>query len=303
MSFQRILCPIDFSDDSAHATEHAVAIARWYGARLTLLHVYPTVRRPPTLPVPDAGAAHGPTPAELEALRDRAAAAVAADAGVTIHASVITGEPVGAILEQATALPADLIVMGTHGASGFRHLILGSVTEKVLRQAPCPVLTVPPRAQATSTQPFTRMLCAVDFSDCSQKAANVAASLARESGAALSLLHVIEWPWHEPPTPSMEGIPPEQARALIEYRQYLETSAKDRLEAAANTALPDGPTPALQIRFGKPYVELLDAAREPGADIIVIGVHGRSVLDIGFFGSTTNQVVRRASCPVLTVRG
>ena len=71
------------------------------------------------------------------------------------------------ILDRAASLPADLIVMGTHGAGGFQHLVLGSVTEKVLRQAACPVLTVPPRAQATSRLPFSRLLCAVDFSDVS----------------------------------------------------------------------------------------------------------------------------------------
>ena len=142
MSMQRILCPTDFSDASAHATEHAVAIARWYGARITMLHVYPTVRRPPTLPVPDGGAAHGPTAADLEALGDQTAAAVAANAGVTVQVSVAAGDPVSAIVEQAGTMPADLIVMGTHGAGGFQHLILGSVTEKVLRKAPCPVLTV-----------------------------------------------------------------------------------------------------------------------------------------------------------------
>lgn len=301
MNIRRILCPVDFSDASAHAVEHATAVARWYGARLTVLHVYPSVGRPPTLPVPDAGGAHAPTPAEIEAIRDRAASAVSADAGVMVHVSVVPGQPVGGIVEQARALPADLIVMGTHGAGGFERLILGSVTEKVLRKAPCPVLTVPPRAETTSTQPFKRVLCAIDFSECSEKALAYAASLAKESGATLTLLHVIEWPWHEPPAPTLEGVPPAQARALMEYRTYLESSAASRIEAVAASVAPGGPAPEAAVRFGKPYVELLALAREQGADVIVIGVTGRSALDIGFFGSTTNQVVRRATCPVLTV--
>ena len=116
------------------------------------------------------------------------------------------------------------------------------------------------------------MLCGVDFSDCSIKAVEFAASVARESGAALTLLHVLEWPWHEPPTPAMEGVPPEQARALIEYREYLESSAASRLEGIGATAVPDGPAPTVQVRFGKSYAEMLDAAREQHADLIVVGV-------------------------------
>lgn len=301
MNIRRILCPVDFSDASADAVEHATAIARWYGARLTVLHVYPSVGRPPTLPVPDAGGAHPPSSDEVETLRDRVATAVSADAGVVVQAAVIPGQPVGGIIDQARALPADLVVMGTHGASGFQRLILGSVTEKVLRKAPCPVLTVPPRAHTTSVQPFKRVLCAMDFSECSEKALAYAASLAKESGATLTLLHVIEWPWHEPPAPTFEGVPPAQARALMEYREYLESSATSRIEAVAASVAPGGPAPEVAVRFGKPYVELLAVAGEQHADVIVIGVTGRSTLDIGFFGSTTNQVVRRATCPVLTV--
>ena len=65
--------------------------------------------------------------------------------------------------------------------------------------------------------------------------------------------------------------------------------------------MPDGPAPAAQVRFGKSYAEMLDAAREQHADLIVVGVRGRSALDLGFFGSTTNHLVRSATCPVLTV--
>jgi len=305
MTIRRILCPIDFSDASTHAVEQAVALARWYGARITALHVHLTVTRAPGISTPDGLMVEMPAPADLEALRARVATAgrPATDVGIGLDVVIIAGEPVRAILDQAAQLPADVIVMGTHGTSGFQHLLLGSVTEKVLRKAACPVLTVPPRAQTTSAQPFTRLLCAVDFSESSLKAVDAAASLAQESGAALTLVHVLEWPWHEPPVPSMAGVPPEQARALIEYRQYLEDSARSRLEAVAASTVPTGPAPTVAVRFGKSYVELLDAARDGQADLIVIGVRGRNALDIGLFGSTTNQVVRRATCPVLTVTG
>ena len=109
---------------------------------------------------------------------------------------------------------ADLIVMGTHGRGGFQHLVLGSVTERVLRRAVCPVLTVPPRAQSTSRLTFRRLLCAIDFSESSMAALRFALSLAQESEARLTMLHVLEWPWEEPPPPRLEELPVEQAAAL-----------------------------------------------------------------------------------------
>jgi nucleotide-binding universal stress UspA family protein len=305
MTITRVLCPIDFSETSAHALELAAAVAGWYNAHLTVLHVYPAVNRAYGPSVTDESSLMaGPAPAELEAAREHAASAAVPvrNAGLPHDIVVTAGQPVHAILHHASGLPADLVVMGTHGASGFQHLLLGSVTEKVLRRATCPVLTVPPRAPATTTR-FRHVLCAVDFSDWSVKAAAAAASMAREAGATLTLLHVLEWPWHEPPEPPTVGVPPEQALALAEYRRYLETTARGRLEEVARTVAAQGVTPAIETRFGKPHVELMDEARESNADLMVIGIRGRNAVDLGLFGSTTNQVVRRATCPVLTIVG
>lgn len=301
MDVRRILCPIDFSEPSTHALEQATQLARWHGARLTVLHVRPTM-----VPHPDIPATGSMAPwlvTELEALRQRVTAACteAVTAGAHVEAMATAGEPVHEILTCAGSLPADLIVIGTHGLSGFQHLVLGSVAEKVLRKAACPVLTVPPRAHTTATQ-FSRLLCAVDFSDCSQNAVTFAASLAQQAGATLSLLHVIEWPWHESTIPEMTAVPAAQTQAITEYRRYLETGAKERLDAMAAAALPAGRV-ATSVTFGKPYVALLDAARHEGTDLIVLGVRGRAALGLGFFGSTANHVVRSALCPVLTIRG
>lgn len=301
MDVKRILCPLDFSEPSAHALDQAVQLARWYGARLSVLHVRPTV-----VPHPDISPEGHMAPwlvAELEALRHRVSAACtdAATAGVQVDALTSAGDPVHEILDHAKTLAADLIVLGTHGLSGFQHLVLGSVTEKVLRRAACPVLTVPPRAQAAVAR-FRHLLCAVDFSDCSQQAVTFAAALAQRAGATLSLLHVIEWPWHESTIPETLGVPVARAQAMADYRRYLETGARERLAAVAAAAVPDRPV-TTSVSFGKPYVELLDAARHHAVDLIVLGVRGRGPVDLGFFGSTANHIVRSATCPVLTVRG
>jgi len=296
----RILCPVDFSETSRHALDQAAAIAGWYRAQLTVLHVYTPMFMPaPTLPMPGARVAGS----ELERVREDVRTFVDASTGGGGDADEVVdvGRASARILERAVTLPADLIVMGTHGAGGFEHLILGSVTERVLRKAGCPVLTVPPRAQATSALPFRRVVCAVDFSESSSAALVLAASVAHESGATLDLVHVLEWPWDEPPPPVFTELPSEQAAALTEFRRYLVTSATKRLESLA-VELAGDRRATVRVAHGKPYVQLLRVAADLGADLIVLGVHGRNPVDLAVFGSTTNQVVRRATCPVLTLR-
>jgi nucleotide-binding universal stress UspA family protein len=300
---RQILCPVDFSDASAHAVDQAAALARWYGARIAALYVDTAAEARIEAPTQTEVPVGTLDPAERQRLQARVATFchAAVVAGAVVDARVSSGPPVATILDEAASLPADLIVMGTHGVSGFRHLILGSVTEKVLRRATCPVLTVPPPAHATSTLPFRQILCAVDFSEPSLEALRFAGSLASQSGARLVLMHVLEWPWHEPPAPSLADLPPAQAAALADYRRDLETTATARLESIASSSAPQGTT-TVRVGHGKPYEQLLEAARGEHADLIVLGVHGRNALDLGVFGSTTNQLVRAATCPVLTVR-
>lgn len=303
MEIKRILCPIDFSDASEHAIAQAAVIAGWHKARITALHVCsPLHLSVPGLEPSGRAAATGDT--DTERLRKEAAAhcEAATAAGIGLDIVVDIGQPASHILERAGSLPADMIVMGTHGTGGFQRLVLGSVTEKVLRKATCPVLTVPPRAQTTSRLPFRRLLCAVDFSDSSLSALQHAFSLAQESGAELTILHVLEWPWQEPPPPPVSELPPAQALALAEYRRYSEQRAAARLQSLVPDAFPASLPPTTRISHGKPYVEILRVAAEESADLIVIGVHGRNPLDLNLFGSTTNQVVRRATCPVLTLK-
>jgi nucleotide-binding universal stress UspA family protein len=300
MTFERILCPVDFSETSVHAIEHAVAIANWSHARLSVLHAYPPIFVPvPGLPAP----ASRPGGDELARARERACAlARAAGATGDVEVRVEVGHPAAAILDSAASLEADLVVIGTHGATGIEHLILGSVAERVLRKASCPVLTVPPRVRTTSRIPFGRVLCAIDFGEWSSAALRLSASVAEASGAALDLVHVVEWPWQEPPPPDFGALPRAQADALLEFRRYLTAGAETQLRSLASAAVHGNETVAVHVAHGKPYTEILRVADVVAADLLTLGVHGRSSIDLALFGSTTNQVIRRASCPVLTVR-
>ena len=296
-----VLCPIDFSETSMHAAEQAVAIAGLYGAHISALHV----DSPVTMPIPGEPPPDIPLPAAAaQPARDRLAAyfGPAKAAGIGVDVLVDVGDPAGDILDRVVQLAPDVVVMGTHGSSGFERFVLGSVTEKVLRKATCPVLTVPPHARASFRAPFGQLLCAVDFSDWSLEALKLATSLAQESGAALTILHVLEWPWHEPPPPAFDDLPIEQANSLRSYREYLETTALTRLGTLVPDTFPARITVAPRVCHGKPYVEILRVAAEDRADLIVLGVHGRRALDLLLLGSTTHQLVRHATCPVLTLR-
>ena len=123
--------------------------------------------------------------------------------GITIEAVVREGNTAGEILEQADSMKADLLVIGTHGRSGFERLVLGSVAEKVLRKASCPVLIVPKRLpDAVPARPvlYKRILCPVDFSDSSLHALKYAMSMAQEADGQLTVLHVVAHEFRTTPT-------------------------------------------------------------------------------------------------------
>jgi nucleotide-binding universal stress UspA family protein len=297
LDIRRILCPIDFSDGSRHALEHAVVMAGWYGSHLTALHVVnPVFTIESSIPFADF---EGPVPtaADREALRERVCAWLepARRVGVGAEALLDDGKPAADILERAASMPADLVVMGTHGRSGFERWMLGSVTEKVLRKATCPVLTVPPPTVSTSKLPFKQLLCPVDLSESSISGLQSAFSIAQESAARITILHVFEWM-------SDDQLVARRASELSESQREWERQTRQRLEALISDDVRNWCAPEPMLRYGKPYRQVLTVAEEEHADLIVMGVHGRNVLDVMLFGSTTNQVVRQASCPVLTLR-
>ena len=144
LQVKRILCPVDFSDSSDHAMRYAAALAGTFGADLTLLHVVAPVvaALPGETALPDMLQTN--IDELVEACRKRLELTVdtlAAD-GLTVQHKVVNGVPFIEIIRYAREAETDLIVMGTHGRTGLGHLLIGSVAERVVRKAPCPVLTV-----------------------------------------------------------------------------------------------------------------------------------------------------------------
>jgi nucleotide-binding universal stress UspA family protein len=297
VEIRHILCPTDFSDISRHALESAVVIARWYEAQITALHVAtPMIMLGTLAPVPPAATEMLPGESNQPRLMEQLHGwlAPAAAVGLRTHMTVDQGNPATSILDHARTLPADLIVMGTHGLSGFDRLVLGSVAEKVLRKSTCPVMTVPPLTAGTSKLPFAHVLCPLDFSDSSIAALEFAFSLAQESNARLTLLHVFEWPSDEA-----------SARRVLEtseFHQQWVAETRQKLEGLIPADARNWCTPESKMTFGKAYYQILHLAANEQVDLIVMGVRGRNPIDLMLFGSTTNQVVRQAACPVVTLR-
>lgn len=291
LTLRRILCPTDFSEVSTKAEAYAVALASRYEARLSLLHIDP--------PIP-VMAPYGEIPVDIrlfdeqrrQAGRDLAAAGERArKAGVPTDVELRGGAPAREILGAAADPTVDLIVLGTSGRGGVEHLLLGSVAERVLRRAPCPVLVVPGTATPDTGVSFSRILCPIDGSPGSAEAVDYAVSLARETDGTLTLLQVVE------PVPDSEL----GARHLAQYRQAAEARAAEVLREALSAEIREWCKIEEVVAAGKASARILHTAGTTGADVIVMGVRGRGALDLLAFGSTTNDVVRRAACPVFVV--
>jgi nucleotide-binding universal stress UspA family protein len=278
---RRILCPIDFSDFSPAAAGQAALLASGTGARVTAMFVFP---------IPTAWMASGSPPAEPGSSVKSVVAQdlatlfrTAGDHPTPVDVLIRTGDPAREIVAAADRLRADVIVMATHGRSGFDRWVLGSVTDKVLRRATCPVLTVSPSAGAPEgahPRPNGRVLCAVDLSRASRRTLSLAVCLARWMRARLTALHVVE------------GVPVRAGRTA-------QASARRRLQQEVAAA--GGEAAETLVRAGRPYREILRAARERGAGLIVVGVHGDDAEDGRFFGATADHVVRQSTVPVVTV--
>ncbi len=298
LNVQRILVPCDFSDCSRRAVERAAELARWYDAGLTLLHAVPlwpsTSRLPPYVnPIVLEPATRDRLVEELRGLGEPARSL-----GIVPRCIVREGDPAELVLLTAREQGIDLVVMGRHGDRGFDRWALGSVAEKVVRKAGCPVLTlrldadtpVPP-----DRAPFRRVLCGIDFGAASALALRYALALAEEANADLTVAHVIEWSYANDAL-----LPPDLGSRS--FQDYVRRTAEAELHAAIPADAGDWCRVTEIVATGRAAPEITRLARERGADLIVLGVHGASTLETMMFGSTARRVLHDAPCPVLTVR-
>ncbi len=296
VEFTHILCPVDLSESSARSLVHAHALAKWYEAQLTVLHVVPTfdpveVRGDLGVPIQIVN----PVPRErvLEEMR-RVVELATGSANASLIAE--SGDARTVIVDQALTTKADLIVMGTHGHRGFKRLMVGSVTESVLREAPCPVLTVPPHEHPATSQvvTFTRILCPVDFSPSSLLGVGFAVDLARQAHGLVTLVSVLEWLAEEEPRSLAHFNVPE-------FRSHMARNTEDQLRALVAGEPHTDSTIGVLVVFGRAHRQILRVAEEQSADLIVMGTHGRRGLRRLALGSDAELVLRESPVPVLLV--
>jgi len=288
-----ILCPIDFSEFSVRAYRYALSIAAHYRAKLVALHIVELWR------YPSAGFAASATLYDefCQALLENGKEQLTNFANNHTHDDIQPervvqhGSVPDSILSFAQAQKADVIVMGTHGHRGYDRLMLGSVTDRVMRRAPCPVLAVcqPPHdsvaagKEGSDAHHLNRILFCTDFSENSERALKYAVSATTEYDAELTLLHVLE------KVPSPAKMEEAMGAATKKLEKLIQREGCKALKI--KTA----------VRIGKPYRQILQFALEAQIDMVTMGVRGRGALDLAVFGSTTYRVIQLASCPVLAV--
>lgn len=288
--FTHVLCPVDFSDVSQHALDHAAAIAHRDHARLTVLYVFANL---PAMDVPPLVL----TPADRRRILvdlQRMTAKLPADVRPDLRIQEAERVPRTILAEQAD-LGADLLVLGTHGRSGVQRFVLGSVTEKVIRKATCPTLVVPPRAPDVPPDVpvrLSRILCPVDFSESSLKAFARACSMAAETGARMTVLSTVDIGYELRDSAMLANVDVQSLTnaAEAEARRRLAELIRDHAEAVD-----------VVVTVGTAHHDVLERAAQERSDLIVMGVHGRGAVDLALFGSTTHHVIRGATCPVLIV--
>ncbi len=271
---KNILVPTDFSELSSFAVPYAARLAERLGGSLTLLHADAFVE--PIDLVGGGMLAHDASRIdELRALAEQRLeefAKVHVPSHIPVTCVTRVSSPFVAIPEVAAETGADLVVMGTHGRSGWRRALLGSVAETVVKETIVPVLTV--RHPSPSGGSFSRILCPVNFSEVSRQALEDAWVLATACDAEILVAHVVEQ--------HVEG-------GEERFREWVPDSIESRIEYK-------------ELALGsEPANHILEFATAENCDLVVIGANRRRESDTTVLGTTTESITRNAEMPVLVV--
>ena len=294
---RKILCTSDFSDLANDALPYGVALAKEFGAKLYLCHVIDLTS------VAMYGEAITAFEEQQKRMQNYAAdqlSKLMAGQDIDWEPLIATGHAADTIAHLAAEKDIQLVVSANRGRSGLKRLILGSVTGRLMRILPCPILIVrSPGAdsQALAEQGirYRRILVGCDFSNDSALALEYGLSLAQEFQAELNLAHVIE-----------PGVYRDLLKSTTESGEMNQKDLRDQLNEKLIALVPEDAHACCSAKTvllaGPPHEELIKYALVQDVDLIVMGVRGRSLVENLFVGSTTGRVVREAPCPVLSVK-
>jgi nucleotide-binding universal stress UspA family protein len=291
MAFKKIVVPVDFSEFSNKAAEYAMFIAEKFCADITLLHA--VILFEEDIDEKEQLQAYKKIIQKKEKERTKQLelhCKTAKSRGLRVKSALIRGvSTADSILDYISDNDFDLMVMGTHGRTGLKRWMLGSVTERVAGFSPIPVLTIHKDFKELD---ITKILIPIDFSEHSKIAINRGIAIAKEFNAALEFLHVVEMQAHpEFYTISSDSI-------LKENPELEHHITKNMIKL---TGIPKEKA-TYSVKEGKVYKEIKMAAENNHIDLIVMATHGMSELEHFLVGSNCERVIRIAPCPVLTVR-
>lgn len=292
-----VLHPTDFSPESQHAFQYAYELADRRDAELHLLHVATFLGDDPLRSVFDVSLDEDKFYKEVyeeadEKMKDLIETVEASSVRVRrIHSRGMAPAPV--ITDYAEDQGIDVIVTGTEGRRGVSRLIMGSVANEVVRNAPCTVLTVPDGATQTPAE-VQRVLTPTDLSEFSRPLLRAAQDLTASFNASLDLLHVVE--------PLPFPVPLVGAVTLHDLIPDPTGQAKRQLDRLVKTSGGLPVSISTHVAEGHAAITIVEEAEKNDADLIIMASHGRTGLERVMLGSVTARVVRRASCPVCVVR-
>jgi len=287
---RKIMCAVDFSSSTEKLVEYSASLCKEFHASLVLVHIVLDVD---TLLISSESFIDLKEIQRLHIKGARERLDLLAKE-LTIKAELLVGQgaPADEIARLALEKEIDMVTMATHGKSGIKRFMIGSVTEKVMKTINCPLLVLSAResdslSPANIPMKLEKVLVGCDFSPDSKLAFAYGLSLAQEFQAQLFLVHVIK------PT------------EYDEKREKID-ELRGRLESQLHWMVPEESrnwcTPNIALLDGEPCRELMKYAKEQEIDMIVLGIRGHTLLEKLFVGSTADRVIRQSPCPVLAVR-
>lgn len=297
----RLIVPLDGSETAERALPYVQYLAAKLGARVTLVSV---VESPIEFSSWAAMPAMSPVP-EVDrwiAARSEYIVQIAQSLGdIEVDHHIDLGSPSHSVLSQVDDAENTAIVMASHGRTGFRRLVLGSVASRIVRSAPCPIFVVPAHDDQAMAEPGLGCVAvAVDGSEFAERAMHIAADSLELSGR-VHLVRVIESPSISDPDVSLGGVSHVDYDMIVQYRQAAQAEATKDLERLASELSAQDIEATWEIREGSAVDEIRAAAHEVSAHVIVLATHGRSGFSRFFMGSVAEGLLGEIHRPLFLV--
>ncbi len=291
LTYDTVLVPTDGSECARVGARHGVRIAREFDATVHAVHALDTGAGLRSLDLPPSGQGRDQQRAAGEQILSDVAQ-LGDEFGVTVTTDLLEGDPAKTITDTLVDDGIDFVAMGTRGRSNLERHLLGSVTERVVRTSPVPVLTVRSETEPSIPvgQGYTDVLLPTRGGEGSELAVEHAASIAARFDATLHAMYVVDVRSQAAKHDIYD------LEALVdELKTAVTDTVLDRADAAGVDA-------RAVVQQGTPHSAIQRYADSTGIDLMIMGTHGRGPVEQFLLGSITERTIRTADVPVITVR-